>query len=142
MFQFLLLSSFFAAMDDAYHCMIGVADVVSSPLYKSIYGSDFHRGPCAADGTSFSVGEDISSPVQLSVIGQVKAMCVDDNGPILMLGRPEMCGETMHMYWRQEISALERIELRDDFVDLRVGAVRILFFGYANKSDECLVSSY
>jgi hypothetical protein len=28
MFQLLLLYSFFAAMDDTYHCMIGVADVV------------------------------------------------------------------------------------------------------------------
>ncbi|KAF8232228.1 hypothetical protein L208DRAFT_1272892 [Tricholoma matsutake] len=108
-------------MDNAYHSMIEVADLVSSLLYKSIYRSDFCRGPCAADGTSFFVGEDISSPAQLSVIGQVKAMCINNNGPVLMLGRPEMCSEMMHLYWQQEILALERIELYNNFVDQRVG---------------------
>ena len=111
-------------MDDDVQSMIGVANLVSMPLYKSILRSDFHRGPCAADGTSFFVGEDILSPVQLSVIGEVKAMCINDSGPVLMLGRPEICSETMDLYWQQEISALERIKLYNDFVDHRVGVVR------------------
>ncbi|KAF8231802.1 hypothetical protein L208DRAFT_1467269 [Tricholoma matsutake] len=108
-------------MDDAYHSMIGVADLVCTPLYTSTLGPNFHRGPHAADGTSFFVGEDISSPVQLSVIGEVKATYVNDNGPMLVLGRPELCSEMMYFYWHQEISALERIELHDDFVDHRLG---------------------
>ncbi|KAF8238417.1 hypothetical protein L208DRAFT_1242413 [Tricholoma matsutake] len=109
-------------MDDDVQSMIGVADLVCTPLYESIFRPDFCRGPCAADGTSFFVGEDVSSPVQLSVIGEVKATCINDNGLLLMLGRPEMCSKTMALYWRQEISALERIELHDDFVDHRLGA--------------------
>ncbi|KAF8235806.1 hypothetical protein L208DRAFT_1254964 [Tricholoma matsutake] len=108
-------------MDDAYHSMIGVADLVCTPLYTSTFGSNFHRGPRGADGTSFFVGEDVSSPVQLSVIGKVKATYVNDNGPMLVLGRPELCSKMMYFYWRQEISALERIELHDDFVDHRLG---------------------
>ncbi|KAF8240571.1 hypothetical protein L208DRAFT_1232631 [Tricholoma matsutake] len=108
-------------MDDAYHSMIGVADLVCTPLYTSSFGSNFHRGPRAADGTSFFVGEDISSPVQLSVIGKVKATYVNDNSPMLVLGSPESCSKMMYFYWRQEISVLERIELHDNFVDHRLG---------------------
>ncbi|KAF8224126.1 hypothetical protein L208DRAFT_1513451 [Tricholoma matsutake] len=114
-------------MDDDVQSMIGVADLVCTPLYESIFRSNFRRGPCAADGTSFFVGEDVSSPVQLSVIGEVKATCINDNGPLLMLGRPEMCSKMMALYWQQEILALERIELHDDFVDHRLGAVHVYF---------------
>ena len=78
--------------------MIGVTDLVCTLLYNSIFGMDFSRGPCAADGTSFFVGEDVSSPVQLSVVGEVKATCINDNGPLLMLGRSEMCSEMMDLY--------------------------------------------
>ncbi|KAF8228639.1 hypothetical protein L208DRAFT_1486566 [Tricholoma matsutake] len=109
-------------MDDNVQSMIGVANLVCTPLYESIFGLDFRRGPCAADGTSFFIGEDVSSPVQLSVIGEVKATCINDNGPLLMLGRPEMCSKMMALYWQQEILALERIELHNDFVDHRLGA--------------------
>ena len=79
--------------------MIGVADVVCTPLHKAIFVSDFRRGACASDGTSFFIGEDASAPVKLSVIGEVKATSMNDNGPLLMLGRPEMCSETMDLYW-------------------------------------------
>ncbi|KAF8240056.1 hypothetical protein L208DRAFT_1234323 [Tricholoma matsutake] len=109
-------------MDDDVQSMIGVVDLVCTPLYKTIFGSDFRRGACAPDGTSFFIGEDVSAPVKLSVISEVQATCINDNGPLLMLGRPEMCSEMMDLYWRQEISALERIELHDDFVDHRLGA--------------------
>ena len=76
--------------------VIGVANLVSMPLYKSILRSDFHRGPCAADGTSFFIGEDISSPVQLSVIGEVKATCINDSGPVgrKYVLRPWICMAT------------------------------------------------
>ncbi|KAF8227482.1 hypothetical protein L208DRAFT_1296516 [Tricholoma matsutake] len=114
-------------MDDAYHSMIGVADLVCTLLYTSSFGSNFHRGPHAANGTSFFVEEDISSPVQLSVIGKVKATYVNDNGPMLVLGSPELCSEMMYFYWHQEISVLERIELHDNFVDHRLGIICSLF---------------
>ena len=80
--------------------------------------------------------------MQLSVIGQVKAMCINDNGLMLVLGRPEMCSETMHLYWWQEILVLERIELHDDFIDHRLGAVHVLPLGCVNHSEVCSVSSY
>ena len=36
----------------------------------------------------------------------------------LMLGLPEGCGRMMCLIWRQQMSALERVELEDDSVDV------------------------
>ena len=58
-FVFVLISVCITAMDDDVQSMIGVADLVCMLLYGSISRSDFHRGPCAADGTLFFIGGDV-----------------------------------------------------------------------------------
>ncbi|KAF8239254.1 hypothetical protein L208DRAFT_1238324, partial [Tricholoma matsutake] len=64
-------------------------------------------------------------PQQFGVIGEVQALCLHDKYAIPLLGRPQACGSTMCLVWQQEISALERIELEDDTVDVRLSVVSI-----------------
>jgi hypothetical protein len=94
-----------------------------SPLYNAIYKYDFQRGPLLPDGASFFVGEDISSPLQFSVIGEVESICLHDDFATLFLGQPQACGSAIDLVWRQQISALERIELEDGAVDVKRCAV-------------------
>ncbi|KAF8236428.1 hypothetical protein L208DRAFT_1252380 [Tricholoma matsutake] len=98
-------------MDSVHQSMIKVIGLISNLLCKAIYGSDFWRGPTDHDGMSFFVGENPSTPIKFSVIGEVKGMGVNEFGPVLMLGKPERCGVTMDLFWQQQISALERVKL-------------------------------
>jgi hypothetical protein len=91
-------------MTDGFRSMIGVVELLSCPLFSAVYERDFHRGPSLADGTSFFAGEDIWSPQQFGVIGEVQALY--DEYAILLLRRPQACGSTMCLVWRQQISAL------------------------------------
>ncbi|KAF8223594.1 hypothetical protein L208DRAFT_1019638, partial [Tricholoma matsutake] len=75
------------------------------------------QGPILADGTSFFVDEDPSSPQQFSIIAEVQAVRLHSDFATLMLGPPEGCGRMMSLIWRQQISALERVKLEDDAVD-------------------------
>ncbi|KAF8233550.1 hypothetical protein L208DRAFT_1266106 [Tricholoma matsutake] len=95
------------------------------PLFSPIYRRDFQRGPSFADGMSFFAGEDIWTPQQFGVIGEVQALCLHDEYAILLLDRPQACGSTMCLVCCQQISALERIELEDDAVDERLSVVSI-----------------
>ena len=112
-------------MSDGFRSMIGVVELLSCPLFSAVYGHDFQRGPSLADGTSFFVREDIWSPQQFGVISEVQALCLYDEYAILLLGKPQACGSKMRLVWRQQISALERIELEDDAVDEGLSVVRI-----------------
>jgi len=109
---------FMAAYDEhSFSLILGVLELLSCPLYSAVYGCDFHRGPKLADSTSFFAGEDIWSPQQFGVIGEVVDLSVHNEYAILLLGRPQVCGSRMHLVWQQQISALERIELEDGSVD-------------------------
>lgn len=102
---------------DPFHSIIRVLELIWRLLYTAVYRYDFRRGPIFADGTSFFVDEDASSPQQFSIIAEVQAVRVHNDVATLMLGVPEGCGRMMSLIWRQQISLLERVELEDDGVD-------------------------
>ena len=112
-------------MSDGFRSMIGIVELLSCPLFSAVYRRDFQRGPSLADGTSFFVRENIWSPQQFGVIGEVQALCLYDEYAILLLGKPQACGSTMCVVWRQQISALEKIELEDDVVEEGLSVVRM-----------------
>ncbi|KAM6489630.1 hypothetical protein JOM56_014952 [Amanita muscaria] len=97
--------------------IIEVASFTSHPLRQAVYGSDFWRGTVGEDGMSFFVGEDRSTPRIFSVIGEVKSIRLDEYGLVLMLGKPAGCSSMMDLFWRQQIAALEKVELEDIFAD-------------------------
>ena len=78
----------FGMMSDGFHLMNGVVELLSCPLFGAVYRRDFQRGLSLADGTSFFVWEDIWSPQQFGVIGEVQALCLYDEYAILLLGKP------------------------------------------------------
>jgi hypothetical protein len=61
-------------LDDGYLSVIDVVKLISTPLSKAVYGSDFRRGRVVADGQSFFVGEDVWTPQIFSLIGEVNEL--------------------------------------------------------------------
>ena len=86
--------------DDAYQSVIETVGLIFELLVEAVYDTNFTRGPVFADGTSLFVGNNIWTPRIFSVIGEVRQMCFDDNGLMLVLGRPSFCGTAMYLFWR------------------------------------------
>ncbi|KAF8219454.1 hypothetical protein L208DRAFT_1339973 [Tricholoma matsutake] len=110
--------------DDAYQSVIKTVVLIFKPLVEAVYDTNFTRGPVSADGTSLFVGNNIWTPRIFSVIGEVRQMCFDDNGPTLALGRPSFCGTAMYLFWRRQILVLEKVESVDFSVDRGLHIVR------------------
>ena len=70
--------SWLLTMSAGFRSMLGAVELLSCSLFSAVYGRDFHRGPKLADGTSFFAGEDIWSPQQFGVIGEVRDFSVHD----------------------------------------------------------------
>ncbi|KIL70019.1 hypothetical protein M378DRAFT_6962 [Amanita muscaria Koide BX008] len=112
-------------MFSMHECMIQAADSAFNPLSKAVYGSTFRRGPSSNDGMTFFVGANLTEPLIFSVIGQVTKLEVNEYGTVLLLGKPADSDVSTQFFWRQQISALEKVELEDIFVDKRLNQVRI-----------------
>ncbi|KAM6491544.1 hypothetical protein JOM56_012936 [Amanita muscaria] len=104
-------------MESLYQSIIEIASLISNPLRQAVFGLDFWRGAIGEEGMCFFVGENCSRPAAFSVIGEVKSIRLDEYGLVVMLGKPAGCSTMMDLFWRQQISALERVELEDIFVD-------------------------
>ncbi|KAM6489917.1 hypothetical protein JOM56_014496 [Amanita muscaria] len=104
-------------MDTVHESITEVAELIMNPLEKAIFGVDFRRGATDVNGMSFFTGEDFGKPVQFDVFGEVKSVGSNEYGPLWTLGRSASCGARTSMYWRQQVSVLEKIELEDMDVD-------------------------
>ncbi|KIL57049.1 hypothetical protein M378DRAFT_181767 [Amanita muscaria Koide BX008] len=104
-------------MDTVHDSITEVAELISNPLQKAIYGLDFRRGPGDVDGLSLFIAEDLHRPVKFDIFGEVKNVGLNEHGPLLTLGRPAGSSARTNLYWRQQISALERVELEDMDID-------------------------
>jgi hypothetical protein len=111
-------------MDSVVQSVIEVAGLISIPLSKAVYGSDFLRGASDNNGLSFFIDKEFEMPLKLSVIGEVKGTSLNECGLELLLGRPAGDSVVMNLFWRQQISMLERIELADAVVDEGLQIVR------------------
>ncbi len=102
------------------------------PLAEAIYGQDFRRGTMLPDGVAFFVGRDASLPQLFSLVGEIKDIVGNAAGFCLKLGRPSNCAAfgISQLFWRQQVSVLERVMLVDVSIDrgLRVVGICIRRF--------------
>ncbi|KAF8239104.1 hypothetical protein L208DRAFT_1239225 [Tricholoma matsutake] len=66
---------------------------------------------------SIFIGDDVLTARIFSNVGEVKQMHFDQGGPILLLGRPSLCGAITNLFWQQQVLVLEKVELADLSVD-------------------------
>ncbi|KAF8230266.1 hypothetical protein L208DRAFT_1282811 [Tricholoma matsutake] len=104
-------------IDDIPQSVIEVSGLIFEPLAEAVYGINFTRGPVSTDGTSLFVGDNIWAPRIFSVVGEVREMRYDNNGPMVVLGRPSFCGLATYLFWRWQIAVLEKVESADFSVD-------------------------
>ena len=112
-------------MDTVHDSITEVAELILNPLQKANIGSDLGRGVRDMDGMFFFTAEDPRKAGKFDVFGEVKSVGSSEYGPLWTLGRSASCSARTTLYWRQQVAALERIELEDMDADVGLHIVRL-----------------
>ncbi|KAF8238593.1 hypothetical protein L208DRAFT_1241536, partial [Tricholoma matsutake] len=94
-----------------------LAELLFLPLGQALYEQDFRRGSVFSDRMSIFFGNDVSTAQIFSITGEVKPMHFDQGGPVLLLGKPSLCGAVTNLFWWQQVLVLEKVKLADLSVD-------------------------